>query len=142
MTYKELIEKMFGVELNEEICLCAIISENRCRDEICNTCSLNKSWQNKEVDFGKLYANIMSDKELRAFFYKNLLNAYYGKSIYVDTDSTFPMNKPIEEEWHEVPTSILTGSLTIDEILDDATVHGLDFKYENGKYFIKDRTCP
>ena len=143
MTYKELIEKLFDVKLlKDDVYLCDIIGEtNDCRNKLCVECARNSEWTEVEVDFGKLYANILSDKELRTFFYKKLLNAYYGTSIYVDTDSTFPMNKPIEE-WHEVPASILAGSITIGEIFDDATVHGLDFKYENGKYYYKERICP
>lgn len=160
MTYKELIEKLFGVKVKEDTHLCRVIEVNDCRGITCEECPYNTSWYEKDVDFGKLYANIMCDKELKLFFYKCQLNSLYGRAFvysngqgqtktleelqYADTDSFKEFMNPPQDEWTEVPSKILNSNLTynIAEILDDATVHGLDFKYENGKYYYKERICP
>lgn len=139
MTYKELIEGIFDVELRCDTFLCDIIKGSAyCKDNSCAVCALSKKWMDSEVDLGKIYANI-SVMGLG----KALLNSMYGAIVtYKDTD-TFPMNKPIDDEWTEVPASLIADEVhSIAEILDDATVHGLDFKYENGKYYYKERTCP
>ena len=80
-------------------------------------------------------------EELIKSIAKRFLNHIYGipnahvlaSCEYTDTDST--------SEWEEIPENILCGALKVSDILDDATVHGLSFKYENGKYYIKPNEC-
>lgn len=133
MTNKELFMKIFGI--SEGISRFAGCDGLICPVNVtCSRCTFHNFWE-QDVDIAKIYANI-SVMGLG----KALLNSMYGKTVsYKDTDS-FPMNRPIEDEWTEVPASVLADDFhSIGEILDDATVHGLDFKYENGKYYFKDK---
>lgn len=156
MTNKELFMKIFGI--SEGTSRFAGCDGLICPVNVtCSRCTFHNFWE-QEVDLGKIYANI-STNDLGKLFHKAILNSLYGRHIgktiiCKDTDSTvlkeafrnastsavFPMNKPIEDEWTEVPASLLADEVHyIAEILDDATVHGLDFKYENGKYYFKDK---
>lgn len=162
MTYRELVADILGVELSKhELEGCAGF---RCEGEhaetqcSCTSCKVHHIWD-KEVDLGKVYANL-STSDAGKSIHKGLLNSMYGKAIikYYDTDSVeaireafkngsinfcLPMNKPtitLIDNWVEVPSSLIADEVnSIGEILDDATVHGLDFKYENGKFYFKDR---
>lgn len=129
MTNKEIFIEIFGIDKgNTRFAGCdGIICP---ADVTCITCSYHNFWE-EEADLGKIYANI-SVMGLG----KALLNSMYGKSVtYKDTDS-FPMNKPIEKKWVQVPTQILNEDCqNIMEVIDDATTNGLNFKYEDGKWY-------
>lgn len=153
MTNGELFKKIFGTAGSPIGC-----AHFLCNGETnCPACKAKDFW-NKEADLAVIGANLFSEKELS----KAILNSMYGKRTYIiggrnpkhtleelmskdiqplyykDTDT--PIIKVIDN-WTEVPASLLADSIhSIGEILDDATVHGLDFKYENGKYYTKERT--
>ena len=136
MTNKEFVEKILGITLIESrlSMKCDYIQCTDSREMPCDTCHLYGFW-GKEVDWGKVYSALMSS-DIPMHLQKGLLNNLYGKAVYADTDSIKEL-----DPWTEVPMKVLSSNLTynIAEILDDATVNGLDFKYENGKYFYKER---
>ena len=80
---------------------------------------------------------------------KRFINKIYGipnahilvKSDYIDTDSTQEfMTPPVETNtdilWVKVPTEILNEDCQhIMEIIDDASVNGLNFQYLNGEWY-------
>jgi len=162
MTYRELVSDILGVTLyKHELEGCAGF---RCQGEhaetqcSCNSCKVHHIWD-KEVDIGKIYANLSTSDAGKAI-HKGLLNSMYGKTTikYLDTDSVENIREAFKngcsyavlpnyeptikfiDKWLEIPSTLMGEDVNyIAEILDDATVHGLDFKYENGKFYFKDR---
>lgn len=159
MTRKEFVEKLFNANIftqyPDAVCTKGCQGFACPQDSLCDTCKYADFW-NEEVTLSELYANL-SSSDAGKMLYKGFLNSMYGVPTIKchDTDCTgdlrtafwstnidkFPhvMNLPIDN-WVEVPSALIADEVcSIGEILDDATVHGLDFKYENGKFYFKDR---
>lgn len=162
MTYNELIEAITGIKEIKINLDCKDIKDKSCEElslgkNYCQACKYSDIG-NQEIELGEIYANLSISNVGKAII-KGLLNSMYGRKngktyVYADTDSTklkevfesasthanfFPMNKPIEKNWVQVPTQILNEDCqNIMDVIDDATTNGLNFKYEDGKWYFSE----
>ena len=144
MTYRELVADILGVKLSKHELEGRI--GFRCQGEHaetqcpCNNCRAYHIWD-KEVDLGKVYANLSTSDAGKAL-YKGLLNSMYGS---VNTGRrngrTHAMERSIElSGWQRFPRILDTLDFdTIRDIVDDALDNGFEFKLYNSTLYYREK---
>lgn len=144
MTYRELVADILGVELaKHELEGCAGF---RCQGEhselqcSCSSCKVHHIWD-KEVDLGKVYANI-STSDVGKMLCRGLLNSMHGMAYTGRHNGrTCAIEHAIElQGWQRFPRILdLHDFDTIHEIVDDALDNGFEFKLYNSTLYYREK---